>query len=283
MPKDPGTAIPLPPSSSRQEPSGKRKGERSVDTVIVNFRTKELTLDAVKSVLDEPQTKSVIVVENGSEDDSAAWLAENLKDSRIKLLVSEKNLGFGGGNDLGAGSASAEFVFFLNSDATLEPGGLALMVERLNDPTVGVVGSAIYLPSGELQPNVFGLFPTPSRILSRRAASSSDSPEPDWVSGAAMMVRRAEFLDLKGFDERLFMYMEDVDLCKRYRDRGLRVVREPSAKVVHLGGGSKASSKAQKEQFRRSTDYYLEKHGFSASSRAAVKAVRALYGKVRGL
>jgi GT2 family glycosyltransferase len=79
------------------------------------------------------------------------------------------------------------------------------------------------------------------------------------------------------------MYMEDVDLCKRIRDRGMSVVREMRSKVIHLGGASKASSREQKAQFRASTDYYLEKHGFNASSRAAVKAVRSVYARFRGL
>lgn len=235
-------------------------------------------------MLDEPETHSVIVVENGSGDDSAEWLRGSITDSRIKLVVSEQNLGFGGGNNLGLRNATADLVFLLNSDATLEPGGLAPLTRRIADPTVGIAAPAIYLPGGvDLQLDVVGHFPTPSRILSRRTDCPIDTPEPDWVSGAAMMMRRTEVLEIGGFDEGLFMYLEDVDLCKRFRDRGLRVVREPSARVIHLGGASKSSSKSQKEQFRRSTDYYLEKHGFGTISRATVRAVRSVYARLRGL
>ncbi len=254
-----------------------------VDTIIVNFRTKELTLGAVRSVVDEPETHQVIVVENGSEDDSADWLTDELRGTKAEVLVSTKNLGFGGGNNLGARAATSEFLFFLNSDATLRPGGLGKLPPRLSNPAVGVVGAGIDLPSGEPQPNVHGVFPTPARILSRAAAKSIGTGEPDWVSGAAMMVRRKDFLDLGGFDENLFMYLEDVDLCKRYADRGLKVVRETEATIVHVGGASAQTSKSQKEQFRRSTDYYLKKHGFDVASRAAVRVARALYSRVSGL
>jgi N-acetylglucosaminyl-diphospho-decaprenol L-rhamnosyltransferase len=234
-------------------------------------------------VLAEPETNEAIVVENGSGDDSADWLAANLPP-RARLILSEKNLGFGGGNNLGLRQATADYIFLLNSDATIQPAALAPLIERLQDHTIGIVAPAIYLADGaELQRDALGHFPTPARILARRTDCSLDELEPDWVTGAALMLRRSEFLELGGFDERLFMYLEDVDLCKRYRDRGLRVVRETSSKVVHLGGGSKTSSKDQKAQFRASTDYYLDKHGFSATSRAAVKAVRSVYAKLRGL
>jgi N-acetylglucosaminyl-diphospho-decaprenol L-rhamnosyltransferase len=257
----------------------------SVDTIIVNFRTKELTLDAARSVLSEPETSSVIVVDNGSGDGSREWLRAQLIDSdKANLIDAEENLGFGGGNNLGVRAASAEYVFLLNSDATLEPGGLAPLVRALENPSVGVVAPAVVLANGyQFQLDAQGIFPTPGAILSRRAAMQVDSLEPDWVTGAAMMMRRTEFLDLGGFDEELFMYLEDVDLCKRYRDRGLVVARELSSKVIHLGGGSKESSKAQKEQFARSTDYYLKKHGFGPASRTAVKVLRAAYRLLRGV
>jgi GT2 family glycosyltransferase len=234
-------------------------------------------------VLDEPETSSVIFVENGSGDDSAAFLTEQLEGTKARVIVSEKNLGFGGGNNLGIRAATADYVFLLNSDAFIQPGALGPLVKRLADPTVGIVAPAIYLPDGkELQPDALGIFPTPVRILGGKTKEVLQSLEPDWVTGAAMMMRREDLLALGGFDEKLFMYLEDVDLCKRYRDKGLRIVRELSSKVVHLGGGSKASSQAQKAQFRSSTDYYLKKHGFSATSRATVRAVRAAYSLIRG-
>ncbi len=253
----------------------------SVDTIIVNFRTKELALDATRSVIDEPETNRVILVDNGSGDDSAEWLRAHLQSTKATVISSEKNLGFGGGNNLGAEEAEADLLFLLNSDATIQPGGLASLIEAMN-PAVGVAAPAIYLPSGELQDDAFGPFPTPGRLLTGRARRTSNSEHPDWVTGCAMLVRRREFVELGGFDEDLFMYFEDVDLCRRYADRGLRTVRAPAAKVIHLGGASRASTKAQKEQFRKSMDYYLEKHGFPATSRAVVKMARTLRAKIRG-
>lgn len=254
-----------------------------VDTIIVNFRTPELTLEAVNSVLDEPETNQVIVVENGSGDDSAKLLKTRLPD-KTKLVVSEKNLGFGGGNNLGLQHATADYIFLLNSDATVDQGSLEPLVARLHDNTIGIVAPAIYVPPDRhLQPDVLGHFPTPSRILTRKTNTTLENLEPDWVSGCAMLLRREEMLDLGGFDENLFMYLEDVDLCKRYRNKGQRIVREQTAGVVHLGGASATSNSQQKAQFRKSTDYYLTKHGFSTLSRATVRTAQAIYAKLRGL
>jgi GT2 family glycosyltransferase len=255
----------------------------SVDTIIVNFRTKELTLAAVNSAIEEPETGKVIVVENNSDDYSYEWLDEHLPD-RAELVMSEENLGFGGGNNLGLEHATADHIFLLNSDATLDTGSLAPLIARLEDPTVGIVAPAIYVPPDRhLQPDVLGNFPTPSKILTRKTNTDLENLEPDWVSGCAMLLRRQEMLDLGGFDENLFMYLEDVDLCKRYREKGQRIVREMTAGVVHLGGASVTSTKQQKEQFRKSTDYYLGKHGASGLSRATVRAAQSIYAKLRGL
>jgi N-acetylglucosaminyl-diphospho-decaprenol L-rhamnosyltransferase len=249
----------------------------SVDTVIVNFRTKELTLDAVNSVILEPETNSVIVIDNASGDDAVEWLQAELAGSKARILASDKNLGFGGGNNVGVREATAEYVFLLNSDAYIKPGALGALIRCLEDPTVGVAGPIIYLPDGSTQTDAMGIFPTPWAILTGETKLVCESLAPDWVTGAAMMVRRAEFLELGGFDEEFFMYLEDVDLCKRYRDRGQTVRRQTAFEVVHLGGGSKLSSAAQKAQFHRSTDHYLRKHGFGAFSRALVRVGRRVH------
>lgn len=253
----------------------------TVDTVIVNFRTKELTLASANSVLGEPETNSVIVVENGSGDDSGAWLTAQLAGSKAKMTSSEKNLGFGGGNNFGVQEATADYIFLLNSDATIKPGALGVLIECLKDPQVGIAAPAIYVPDGSRQSDAVGIFPTPWAILSGKSKRPPTSSTADWVTGAAMMMRRTEFLELGGFDEEFFMYLEDVDLCKRYHDKGFQIRCAPAAEVVHLGGGSKSSSAAQKAQFSSSTDYYLRKHGFSWVSRTLLKAARAIYTAVR--
>lgn len=252
---------------------------KKVDVIIVNFRTKELTADAVRSVLQESELRRVIVTENSSGDDSGDYLLREFANDPVDILISEENLGFGGGNNLAAEKSEAEYLFFLNSDATLAPGGLAKLVARLeSEPGIGIVAPAIYLADGKtVQDDALGQFPTPLSLILRKTRRVEKSLEPDWVSGVAFAVRRDEYLRLGGFSEELFMYYEDIDLCFRYRKAGFAIVRELSASVNHLGGASKQSTVKQKTQYFQSQDTYLERAGFSFLSRLLVKIARYPY------
>ncbi len=253
-----------------------------IDTIIVNWRTPELAAKAARSVLGEPQTNRVIVVENGSGDDSFELLSADLTDPRVEIIQLDDNRGFGGGNNAAVAQSTAEFIFLLNSDAYVEAGAFALLLERMRDPEIGLVTPAIYGPSGtDIQQETFGLFPTPARVLSG-SYRKPVTGDPEWVSAVAVLARRSEFQELGGFDEHLFMYLEDVDLCRRYAQRGMKVMRVPEAKAIHLGGGSRQSSAEQKRQFRKSLDYYLRKHGSGPIPRFLVRAARSVYQALRG-
>lgn len=253
---------------------------RIVSTVIVNFRTPELTLDAVRSVLDEPETHEVIVVENGSGDDSWERLGQ-FECPRVKRIRSERNLGFGGGNNLGAKAATGELLFLLNSDALLQPGALRLLSDALA-PAIGVVAPRLVLPDGADQADAYGPFPTLSRIL-RGVHYGGDPESPDWVSGAAMLLRREDFLKVGGFDERYFMYLEDTRLCWDLHRRGLRTRRVPAAHVTHLGGGSKLTKDAQIAQYLESRERFLRDSGTGPLGIAVNRLGLAAKSTLRGL
>lgn len=239
--------------------------------VIVNFRTKELTADAVRSVLGDPLVAEVVVVDNGSGDGSVAYL----RAAGVAVIESPANLGFGRGVNLGVQSTSAPFLFLLNSDAVARPGTVAALRRVLDDPSVGVVAPAVYGADGRtLQPDAHGPLPAP-RALLNTAGGSPDDLEPGWVSGVAMMLRREDFTGLGGFDPDFVMYLEDVDLCRRLRAAGRRVVREPAAAVVHHGGGSATGGLARADQFHRSKAVYLRKAGAGRAQLAGAAVLRA--------
>jgi len=233
-----------------------------VSVIIVNFRTRELTAEAVRSVLDDPALHGVVVVDNGSGDGSAAFLREAFPLPQVQVVESPENLGFGRGVNLGATVAEAPFFFLLNSDAVVRPGTLGLLRRVLvDDPGAGVVAPAVYLADGRtLQDDAFGPMPATNALL-RTDRSRRNGNDPGWVSGVAMMLRRDDFLALGGFDPDFVMYLEDVDLCRRIVASGKRVVREPSATVVHLGGRSGMVPGARVDQFHRSKLVYLRKAG----------------------
>ena len=243
-----------------------------VAVVIVNFRTKELTADAVRSVVDDPLVSEVVVVDNGSGDGSADHLRAALP--AVRVVESATNLGFGRGVNLGVEATSAPFLFLLNSDAAARPGALATLRRRLDDPTVGVVAPAVYRADGHtLQGDAHGRLPAPRALLRTTGGGPADL-EPGWVSGVAMMLRRQDFVALGGFDPDFTMYLEDVDLCRRLRAAGLRVVREPAASVVHLGGRSAVASVDRVDQYHRSKAVYLRKAGAGPLQLRAATVVR---------
>lgn len=248
---------------------------RSVSTIIVNFRTPVLTLDAARSVLDEPETLEVVVVENGSGDDSFERLRE-FEHPRLKLVRSKVNLGFGGGNNLGAKAATGEALYLLNSDAVSAPGALTALIPALRPP-VGAVAPRVLLRDGAEQDDAYGPFPTLVRIM---RGEHYGGEAIDWLSGVAMLIRKADFDAVGGFDERYFMYMEDVKLCWDLRQKGLTCARVPEATVTHLRGASKASTEAQAAQYLQSREMFLRDSGTSplgiAVNRLGLAAKRAL-------
>jgi N-acetylglucosaminyl-diphospho-decaprenol L-rhamnosyltransferase len=235
-----------------------------VSVVIVNFRTPDLTADAVRSALAQPETQEVIVVDNASGDGSADRLCDVFSgDERVHVHALDKNGGFGAGNNFGVRQAVAPYVFLLNSDAFFHDGALAKLLPVLEtQPDVGLVAPAVYLEDGKtLQPDGWGIFPSVKRLLLRRVKQVPETLEPEWVTGAAMMMRRDEFLALGGFEEQIFMYYEDVLLCWRYCKSGKRILRELSAGVTHLGGRSNKSTWRQKKHYYAAQDVMLRQMG----------------------
>ena len=245
--------------------------------IIVNFRTPELTAHAVSSVLDEPGVAEVVVVDNGSGDGSAARLETRFRSDRVRILQSHANLGYGGGINLGVEATTAPYLLFLNSDAVIGAGTAGRLEAQLAaEPAVGIVAPAVQLADGASQPGAYGSFPRLSDLV-RRPRLAPEQLEPDWVSGVAMMVRRTDFLQLGGFDEEFFMYMEDVDLCRRMRRLGRVVRRDPSAVVIHQLAQSSDLGSASRA-FRRSRALYARKAALSTATRLAFRLAAGASG-----
>lgn len=263
----------------------------SIAAVIVNYRTKALTGAAARSVLADPDVAEVVIVDNGSEDDSAAYLRGALPDPRVRVVESGHNRGFGQGVNLGVANSLAPLLLILNSDATVTSGSLAKMKRALlADERVGVVAPAIYCPDGRnLQPGAYGRLPGRGDILlgrwssTNRGRPAADDVAPEWVSGVAMLLRRSDFAAVGGFDERFEMYFEDLDLCRRLRERGKEARREACAAVVHIGGKSWQSRTDQRQCFQQSKVTYFENLGATPLELQYVRLVkRVRTGLLRG-
>ncbi len=261
-----------------------------VDVVVVAYRSaRHLTacLDAIGSF--GSSVERTIVVDNSSPDESAEIAERHPLGPDVVRLPT--NVGFGGGCNAGAGVSAASEILFLNPDALVEPGAVEALAAGLDrDPRVGAVGARLVDPDGELTAASAGAEPSIRSVaghfllLSRlpfigrlfpplQLADAARHALPDWVSGGAMLVRRSAFDAVGGFDERFFLYMEDVDLCRRLREAGWTIRYEPSAVVRHAIGGSQ--SEDQPARWYRAFHAYLAQRrgGPAARFASAIAAV----------
>jgi len=199
-----------------------------------------------------------VVVDNDSSDDSVARL-EAAALPRVRVVHAGANLGYGAGINRGVAIAGPGDVLVCNPDLLLDPDCISALVGRLKaEPDLGIVGPRLRNPDGSTY--VSGRpFPSVQDALghafvglvwrgnpwSRRYLQTGwdrlEAADVDWASGALLLVRRSTYQQLGGFDERFFMFMEDVDLCWRARQAGWRVAVEPAAGAVHMVGASRAA------------------------------------------
>jgi len=196
----------------------------------------------------------VVVVDNASTDGSTDGVKDI--DPGVTLLANRKNRGYGRACNQGFELTDAPFVWFLNPDIVPDRQSLRKMLDAIGErPEAGVMGPRLLNPDGSTYPScrvvpkigvaighaVFGLFSDHNRFTRAYKlmdVSHNTEQEVDWVSGAAMLVRREAFQQVGGFDEGFFMYVEDLDLCSRIRQAGWKSVYYPEAHMVHHVAGS---------------------------------------------
>lgn len=253
-----------------------RRGEPKVAAVLVSYNTRELLLDALRS-LRADGVEDIVVVDNASTDGSAR--AVPLHDPEVTVLENPRNLGFAAAANRGIAGCAAPYVLLLNPDARVSPGTVGALADALDeDPGLAVVGPRIENPDGTRYPSVrrfpglltavghaFGWFVDPANRFTRRYRMVDwDATAPadvDWVSGTCALVRQAAFRAVGGFDERYFMYVEDVDLCRRLWDAGWRVGYRPVGPVVHVvGAASELAPYRMIVEHHRSLYRYAARH-----------------------
>jgi GT2 family glycosyltransferase len=176
----------------------------------------------------------VLVVDNASTDDTAA-LAEG---QGARVIRNPRNEGYGRANNIGARAAGTEFLLVVNPDCTVEKGAVAALVEAARRyPDAGLFAPRIVEPSGRVfyQPRSL-LSPYLHNPKGRLVLPEGEACAP-FFSGACFLVRRSLFLGLGGFDENIFLFYEDDDLCRRVADAGHALIYVPQATVRQAGAG----------------------------------------------
>lgn len=225
--------------------------------IVVNYNGRSFLADCLKSIDEHVSCPhEVIVVDNASTDGSCEYLREHFQ--QVHLIKSEKNLGFSGGNNLGATEARGKLLLLLNNDTRLIS-SLTPAIEALEtDGQIGVLGCRMFYGDGALQPSI-GFEITPLRIvlswiglggfvftpaIFKRVNNNERHykvvQEVAWISGAFLMTRKLLWDQLGGMDEQYFMYVEEVDYCKRLRSHGYRISYTPHVQIVHYSSGGRA-------------------------------------------
>jgi N-acetylglucosaminyl-diphospho-decaprenol L-rhamnosyltransferase len=219
--------------------------------VVVDFNAGPVLAGAVASILADG-AGDVVVVENGTTGSASAGLGALVE--HCEIVSPGTNLGFGGGVNRGVAklAPSIDVVVVANPDVAVHHGALREMVDALDaHPEWGIVGPTVLTETGSVYPSV-RRFPNPvdgvghallgpftqDNPFTRRYRSSAARIDGgvDWVSGSFFAIRRSAFEELGGFDERYFMFAEDMDLCFRAHERGIGVGVVPTAVVTHAEG-----------------------------------------------
>ncbi len=246
--------------------------------IIVNYKVEKqllACLDSIKAKIKGIKFE-VIVVEN----DPATDLGSVLKKFKFaKYVRSKTNLGFGGGNNLGAGHAIGEYLFFLNPDTQIVEGSLSLLLKEFEKNKVGIVAPLLLHKDGKLFEHQGLMRLTPIRAIFSLSIINKIFPknpisakywmlgvdrskryQVDAVPGTAFVIKRNIFEKLGGFDKNFFLYFEEMDLCNRVLDYGLKIYMSPTLKVLHVWGESTKKGSGISEIFRKSRFYYFEKY-----------------------
>ena len=231
--------------------------------IIINYKTKDLTLQTLTSIFkaDPPPGKmEVFLIDNHSQDATPAAVKQQFP--QVKQILSSTNLGFAGGNNLGLRQAKGRYILLLNSDTIIEPDTLTVMIKYMDaNPQVGLSTCRVELADGRIDPASHRGFPTPwasltyylglekffphSPLLAQYHQGWKDLTqvhEIDSPVGAFFFLRKSALNQVGLLDEAFFMYAEDLDLAFRIKKSGWQVMYVPLTTITHLKGASGINS-----------------------------------------
>jgi len=216
-----------------------------VSIIIVSWNTSALLCQCLESLYKTGSRYSfeVIVVDNGSSDDSVSLVEKKFPD--VILIQNEHNVGFASANNQGMAIGKGRYFLLLNSDTIVLPGAIDCLIELADDnPNVGMVGPKLLNMDGSLQVS-WANFPS---ILSEMLGGAFKTRKPvvhvpnafevDWLMGACMLVRSEVIQDVGKMDEDYFFYSEETDWCFRIKKKAWKIWLTTNGEIYHLGGGS---------------------------------------------
>jgi GT2 family glycosyltransferase len=248
--------------------------------IIVNWNVKDLLIKTIGTVIAQTNVnKEIIIIDNGSIDGSVKALKEHF-DDKIVIIPSQENLGFARANNLAVKQSKGEYLLFLNPDCYLEDNSLATALSASKHNKDAIVGFRLFNDDASQQlsirklprlkdiflfclrfnhwPKLYSLF---SDYFQLKFNYNISQPV-EQVMGACFLVKKSLFEQLGGFDEKFFIWLEEVDLCKRTLGLNKLIYYEKNARATHIGGQSfnQVSGCEKNKIFFSSLFYYSKKH-----------------------
>jgi GT2 family glycosyltransferase len=268
------------------EAAGLGAGAAPVVVAVVSWNTRELLRRCLGSLADSAASglAAVWVIDNGSADGSAEMVRREFPWA--SLMVAESNLGYGRAVNAVAGRTRSTWIVAANADVELAPGALESMLAAASDrPLVGAVAPRLER-DGAAERSVHR-FPTLANTALawagfERRLDLTRAGVVDWAHGALLLIRRAAFDQVGGFDPNHWLFVEDVDLCWRLAGAGWAVRYEPSAEVVHAGAA--ATSQARLDRPAREVEalygWMARRRGWRVTRAFALLNLAALAARV---
>ncbi|WP_333808222.1 glycosyltransferase family 2 protein [Flavobacterium sp.] len=252
----------------------------TIAVILINYNSAKYTIDCIKSIWDKTSSDldyEIIVVDNKSEMDDLKLIDSFIneeKKSNLKLIKSQINTGFGGGNMIGAQVANAKYLAFINNDSIFINDCLSLLYNAMEaNENYGVCGPKAYKEDGSILPTLDHYASLSKEFLGRsllekinpekypnRKKNYINHQKGQFVSGSFMMLRAIDFWNVGGFDTNIFLYHEETDLCKRINSLNKYSYLIPEAEFIHYHGASTPKSIAIKTELKLSQLYVIRKH-----------------------
>lgn len=269
-----------------------------LSVLLISYNTKKLTLAALESIIKDLKNVTfkyeILVLDNHSSDGSVEIIRSHFK-GRVKLFSLKENLGFGRGNNYLTKQARGWYLLLLNSDTEVQKGGIVKLLNFFQHQSqFDFVGGKLLNSDGTDQPSCGPLY-TPLVAVGAlflrgdywglTRFSPNRIKKVGWVSGACVLTTKDNYEKLGGFDENVFMYMEEIDLFKRAQDAGMTVGFYPEARILHHGFASSGGrSRPVINVFKGYLYYYAKHYGrFTQAFLRLLLKTKALAGYTLGV
>lgn len=237
--------------------------EKQLSIIIVNYNGLKYLKNCIDSIILKTNGLSyeIIILDNNSIDESCAFIKSHYP--KVQLIESKVNYGFGKGNNEAFKLATGDSILLLNNDTILRDDLLPIVNYLKKDPTIGAIGIKMLDGNKQFLP-ASGDFPTINNMFwmkniqrnGNRILNANTAQEVDWLTGSFLLMPKKVYSEINGFDEDYFMYVEDVDLCRRIANKNYKRIFLPQYKYTHFVGFSRLKNPFLVKGY----ELYISKH-----------------------